>query len=203
MPKKCILLATFLVLQACNAAGGYVPRDGDIVFQVSLSSQSRAIQAATHSKYSHMGIVFLDGGKAYVHEAVGPVKETPLETWISRGAKRHFVAKRLRNADALLTKEAVERMKEVGNGFRGLPYDLTFEWSDARMYCSELVWKIYKHALGLEIGRLQKIRDFDLAHPSVRAKMEERYGRDVPLDETVISPAAMFESVKLNEVHEQ
>jgi hypothetical protein len=203
MMKRSLVIALLLILQACNASGGYVPRDGDIVFQVSLSSQSKAIQAATHSKYSHMGIVYLSGGKAYVYEAVGPVIDTPLEKWVSRGAKNHFVAKRLRNADSRLTKNGIERMKEVGNAYRGLPYDLTFEWSDKRIYCSELVWKIYKQALGLEIGHLQKIRDFDLTNPAIRSKIEERYGKNIPLDETVISPAAMYESDELNTVYEQ
>src|SRR5437867_163185 len=27
------------------------------------------------------------------------------------------------------------------------PYDLTFEWSDDKIYCSELVWKVYERAL--------------------------------------------------------
>src|SRR5437016_1986874 len=33
-------------------------RTGDIIFQTSLSSQSKAIQLATHSEYSHCGIIF-------------------------------------------------------------------------------------------------------------------------------------------------
>ncbi len=33
-------------------------QDGDINFHTSTSSQSRAIQASTHSKYSHMGIIY-------------------------------------------------------------------------------------------------------------------------------------------------
>ena len=34
-----------------------VLQNGDIIFQSSQSDQSIAIQLATHSKYSHMGIV--------------------------------------------------------------------------------------------------------------------------------------------------
>ncbi|HUU59948.1 MAG TPA: hypothetical protein VMZ50_10410, partial [Phycisphaerae bacterium] len=59
------------------------------------------------------------------------------------------------------------------------------------------------YALGLEIGRLQRIRDFDLTHPAVRSRMNERYGNNVPLDETVISPASMFDSPELRTVHER
>jgi hypothetical protein len=33
-------------------------KDGDIIFHKSLSSQSEAIQIATHSEYTHCGIVY-------------------------------------------------------------------------------------------------------------------------------------------------
>ncbi len=62
------------------------------------------------------------------------------------------------------------------------------------MYCSELVWKIYDKGLGIRIGKLQKIRDIDLSDPIVKAKIKERYGNKVPLEETVISPGEMFSS---------
>jgi len=71
------------------------------------------------------------------------------------------------------------------------------------MYCSELVWKIYQRELGIRIGELQKIKEFDLTDPIVRKKMRERYGTDVPLEEPVISPIAMFESPRLITVLEQ
>jgi hypothetical protein len=77
---------------------------------------------------------------------------------------------------------------------------LTFEWSDDRIYCSELVWKIYQRGAGIEIGALQTMKDFDLTSPAVAAKLRERFGDTVPLNETVISPAAMFDSPLLTTV---
>jgi hypothetical protein len=173
--------------------------DGDIIFHESQSPQSRAIQLATKSRYSHMGILYQDGNRWFVYEAVQPVKLTPLDAWIARGSDRHFVVKRLRDSSKL-TPETIRRMHAAGDRYRGRNYDLYFEWSDARVYCSELVWKIYKQGAGIEIGHLQKLRDFDLSHPTVRAKMKERYGTRIPLDEPVISPAAMFDSPMLVEV---
>jgi len=41
---------------------------------------------------------------------------------------------------------------------------------------------------------LEMLRNFDLTHESVRKKMKERYGDNIPMDELVISPAAIFES---------
>lgn len=168
--------------------------DGDIIFQVSLSSQSKAIQQATKSKYSHCGIIYKDKGKYYVYEAVQPVKLTPLKNWIARGKGEHFVVKRLRDADKILTPVNLAKMKKEGEKFRGRNYDLTFEWSDDKIYCSELVWKIYKRATGLEVGKLQTLGEFDLTSDIVREKLKERYGNKLPKDEIVISPASIYES---------
>lgn len=172
-------------------------RNGDIIFQTSQSSQSKAIQMATNSKYSHMGIIYENDGQHFVYEAVQPVKLTPLTEWINRGENRHYVIKRLANADQVLTSSTLTKMKQIGEQFKGKPYDIYFEWSNDKIYCSELVWKIYKQATDIEIGELEKLSDFDLTNDIVKAKMKERYGDSIPMDEKVISPASMFNSDKL------
>ena len=169
-------------------------KNGDLIFQTSLSRQSQAIQLATKSKYSHCGLIYKDGNQYFVFEAVQPVKKTPLDKWIARGQNGKYVIKRLKNADQILTSSTLAKMKEVGDRFSGKNYDLTFEWSDDKIYCSELIWKIYQRATGIEIGKLEKLSDFDLTNEAVKAKMKERYGDKIPLDETVISPAAIFDS---------
>jgi hypothetical protein len=196
------LALVFLLLSGCGNSSAEQLREGDIIFQISRSNQSAAIQRASRSKYSHVGIIFLQGGVPFVYEAVGPVRYTPLEKWISQGDDGHYVVKRLRDADRVLTGEAVARLREAAKGFIGRPYDLTFEWSDDRIYCSELVWKIYDRGLGIRIGRLRKLRDFVLSDPIVKAKLRERYGDQIPLDETVISPGEMFSAEVLRVVVE-
>jgi len=169
-------------------------REGDIIFQTSLSRQSQAIQLATKSKYSHCGLIYKDRNEYYVFEAVQPIKQTPLDKWIARGQDGKYVIKRLKNADLVLTPATLAKMKQVGNKFKGKNYDLTFEWSDNKLYCYELIWKIYQRATGLEIGKLEKLSDFDLTNDAVKHIMIERYGKRIPLNEIVISPAAIFES---------
>lgn len=172
-------------------------RNGDIVFQTSRSGQSRAIQLATHSPYSHCGIVFFREGQPFVFEASTEVKESPLARFIKKGEGGKCVVKRLRKADSLLTPDHLAKMKAVGKAFAGLPYDSWFGWADDRIYCSELVYKIYKNALGLEIGATARLKDFDLSHPEVKRIMRQRYGEKFPLDEIVISPAAQFADTML------
>jgi hypothetical protein len=100
----------------------------------------------------------------------------------------------LREADQILTSQAVKKLRQAGAKFQDKPYDSSFEWSDNRIYCSELVWKIYDRGLGIRVGRLQKLRDFDLSDPIVKTNIKERYGNKVPMEETVISPGEMFSS---------
>jgi hypothetical protein len=200
--KFVTFLAVLAILGACAREPGYEPRNGDIVFQTSQSAQSLAIQLATASPYSHMGIVYIQDGEPHVFEAVQPVKLTPLRAWIQRGEREHFVAKRLRNAESQLTAETLERMLAVGEQFAGKDYDLYFEWSDDRIYCSELVWKVFERGAGIRLGQQQTMAGFDLSHPTVQAKVKERYGDRIPLEELVVSPVAIFDAVNLVTVYE-
>lgn len=175
-------------------------QNGDIIFQTSKSSQSKAIQLATNSEYSHMGIIYEKDNKLFVYEAIQPVKLTPLDEWIKRGEDGHFVLKRIKDSKKILTKETLAKMMEIGQQYENKDYDIYFEWSDDRIYCSELVWKIYKQATGIEIGELEQLKDFDLTNEIVKQKINERFGDNIPMTEKVISPATMFDSDKLETV---
>lgn len=177
--------------------------NGDIIFQTSKSSQSKAIQLATKSKYSHIGIIYKNRDKYFVYEAVQPVKLTPLNEWINRGENGHYVVKRLKNSENILTDSILKEMKIYGKKFKGKSYDIYFEWSDDKIYCSELVWKIYKGVTNIEIGKLERLSDFDLSDEIVKSKMKERYGENIPMNEKVISPAKMFNSDKLILIEEK
>ena len=148
-----------------------------------------------------MGVVFVTDGQAFVYEAVQPVKLTAFEKWVQRGENGRFVVKRLKAADRLLTPANLRKLESEGRKLRGRSYDLYFEWSDDRIYCSELVWKMYKRALGIEVGSLQRLRELDLSDPAVNAKIQERWKGKPPGNELVISPAAMFDSDQLYTVY--
>jgi len=177
-------------------------QNGDIIFHTSRSAQSKAIQLAIHSHYSHVGIVFKKNNAFYVFEAVQPVKFTPLQKWIERGENQHYVVKRLKQSEQILTDEVLTNMQNYGQKFLGKNYDLYFEWSDDKIYCSELVWKIYKECTGVDLGELDELSDFDLTSKTVKDLMQKRYGDNIPMNEKVISPAKIFDSNKLITVTE-
>ena len=150
-----------------------------------------------------MGPVFHRGGKPYVLEAVATVRYTPLGQWLSRGVEGRYVVKRLSNAAIALTTDATAHLRTAAEAFVGRPYDLTFEWSDQRIYCSELVWKAYQRGVGIQLGQLQRMREFKLDDPVVKAKLRQRFGSHIPLDEPVISPSTMFAAPALSTVAER
>lgn len=178
-------------------------QEGDVLFQTSRSLQSRTVQLATHSPWSHCGMLYEKNKRWYVFEAVQPIKNTPLEVWIARGQHGRYVVKRLKNADQILTQPVLQKMRAIAVSYIGKPYDRYFAWSDDALYCSELIWKIYHRSTGIQIGRLQKMRDFDLTHPAVKKKLQERYGSHIPLEETVISPKNLVNSEMLETVYER
>ena len=62
---------------------------------------------------------------------------------------------------------------------------------------------MYKEAFDVEIGGLERFRDFDLSDPLVQEKIKERFGNSFPMDEQVITPDQMFRSAELELVMEQ
>ena len=196
------MVAIICLVTTCFA-GDLPLREGDIVFQSFPSSQTKAIQLATNSRFSHVGMILRHNGKLMVYEAVGPVKFTSVESWIGRDGDRHFLAKRLKNADKVLSRINLAKLRAAALTFKGRPYDFGFNWSDDKMYCSELVWKSFHRALRIDVGKVRKMKDFDLSSPEVKAIVAERYPQGVPFEETVVSPEDVFVSAALITVYKQ
>ena len=171
-------------------------RDGDIVFHYSGSAQCPAIAQATHSPYTHCGIVFIEKGKPMVWEAVGPVLKTPFNDWVKHGANKHYVVKRLKDRSALSITH-LAAMKAEGEKEMGRPYDIWFDMDEERIYCSELVWKIYQRGAELEVGKLERFGDMDFSGAEARRILKDRFGAQFPADQPVITPASIFRSTLL------
>jgi len=174
-------------------------KSGDIIFIINPAGQGKAIQLATKSKYTHVGIIFIEDGKTYVYHAVEPVSKNTLSEFIGMSEDGTYSIKRLKD-QSLLTDKILKQMSSEANVKLGLHYDLGFNWSDQELYCSEYVWKLYEHALKIEIGKLRPLKEFDLSHPKVKQIMKERYGNKIPYNEKMISPGDMYESTYLEEV---
>jgi hypothetical protein len=174
-------------------AGEQPLKNGDLVFIVNPAGQGKSIQLATKSKYTHVGIVFIEDGKPVVYHAVEPVSRNTFDEFVSMSADGGYQIRRLKD-QTLLTEAALNKMKRYAVSRLGVHYDLAFAWDDEQLYCSEYIWKMYNRALNVSVGEPKQLKDFDLSHPAVQAKLSERYGKNIPLHEQMISPGDMFNS---------
>lgn len=176
-------------------------RDGDILFQTIGGGQSDAIALATKCKWTHVGVVFRDAEQWMVYEAVGPVKKTPLDEWIDQG-DGHYIVKRLNANAATLEPAAINKLRDSASTYLGKAYDWQFMWSDEKIYCSELVWKMYEEALDVRLCEPKALKDWNLNSDLVQRTMKERYGSAVPMDEPMVAPATLFDCPLLTTVVE-
>ncbi len=179
----------------------FQPQNGDLVFQTSKSQLGPALEIATGSVITHVGVILIDSDTVFVYEAVGPVRRMPLERWIGFGVERMFCVKRLKNADEVLTPDALKKMHEVYSKLEGRDYDVRFEWSDDRLYCSELIYKMYRKGTGIELGRIEKFGDLKLDDPLVQFWIDMYFPEGPNLDEKVVSPVSIYNDTLLISIH--
>jgi uncharacterized protein YycO len=172
-------------------------KDGDIIFHTSKSSQSAMLKSATNSNLTHVGVIFSKNGSQYVIEAVEPVKITSLKSFISRGEEGKYKVMRYEDD---LSIEQKNKMVSWGKQQLGKHYDKKFQWGDNTMYCSELVWKMYKNA-GIELCETKKFSDFNLSNEKVKTAIKSRFKNDFNLNEVVVAPVDIYKSDKLKLIY--
>ena len=165
-------------------------KDGDIIFHTSKSSQSKMIQEVTESNLTHCGIIFFQNGKPFVFEAVQPVKITPLKEWINRGVGGKYIVSRVKTP---LNKSQTSEMYNYAKKQLGKSYDMKFQWSDTKMYCSELVYKVFS-AGGIYVATPKKFSDYNLESKIVKDAINSRYGNSINVNEKVVTPVDIYKS---------
>jgi hypothetical protein len=161
------------------AAIGEVVREGDIVFRRGGGLTSRAVLAADRGGvYSHVGIVVRDGAQyKIVHLVPGEpesdgtrdrIKMEGLELFFSpdraqRGAIARVATEVAEGGPGVagmsaeggdvagLGREAACRARELYEA--GVMFDHEYDLEDStRMYCTELIYQVYRHAANLDIA---------------------------------------------------
>jgi uncharacterized protein YycO len=199
---KTITIASTVLLSSISCSFKTKPesfKDGDIIFHTSKSQQSKMLKSATGSNLTHVGVIFYKNGLPYVIEAVQPVKVTSLNSFINRGENAKYKVMRY---ETELTNEDKNKMISWGKKQLGKPYDIKFQWGDNTMYCSELVWKMYKNA-GIELCETKKFSDFNLTNEKVRQAIKSRFKNknEFSLNEVVVAPVDIYNSDKLNLIY--
>lgn len=180
--------------------------EGDIVFQNMPGDASKQVGLVTRSKFNHMGIVFIKPrtNEFVVMEALGDsIRLFTLREWVNRGEGQHVLVLRLKGANKILDEKKSGKLKMAARSFRKKPVDAFFSWDDDHLYCSELVWKIYKQGLNISLSEPQKLKNFDLSDEAVKKKMKEHYNNAIPLNDNAVSPQDIIDSKLLEKVYER
>ncbi len=174
----------------------YSPAKGDFIFQsLPRIDLVEAIEGATNSKYSHVGLVIDKDGAWYVREAITTVRDTPLYLWILRGRGRNFDVYQLKPE----FRRNIDPMIEASKKYLGRPYDFRYRLDDDFIYCSELLYKAYFDATGVHLGTLKKLGQLDW---KPYAKTIEKYEHGpVPLERDMISPIDLSKANELRWVY--
>lgn len=172
----------FLIFLSLNC---FAFQNGDLVFIKSQTSQSQALRDATGSEWTHVGIYYDN----QVYESTG---RTSLQAFIDRSKNSAVLFKRFKDfQDTQVFKSALMKYYKK-------PYDIYFEWSDDKIYCSEFVYKVYFDAFNVEVGELQKFKEMNLEAPSVKELIKLRYknGKKFNEEETIVTPVSLVNSNK-------
>lgn len=175
------------VLLMCSCAGRSTDltdiKEGDIVFIESQSQQSPYIKIGTMSKWTHCGVVVNTPEGLKVLEASKTVRLTPCANFIGAAKNDNWCIKRPRKA---ITGPIKYRK------YLGQPYDLEFKFDNGKMYCSELVWLVYKDQ-GIELCDPRKVSSFVMTRfPKVKKLMQKR---DIRMDQEVVAPVDIYKAV--------
>ena len=186
---------------AVAAVADYEPQAGDFLFQsLPHNPLTDAIEGSSGSPFSHCGIVKRrEPDSKYaspwvVVEAIGPVKETPLPWWIAQGRGSAYVAYRLR--EPLAGK--VPAIIAAAERYKGRPYDIHYEMDDAKIYCSELLYKAVRDATGRKLGKIRRLGDLKWQPYEQVIRGIENGG--LPLEREMITPRDFSEAPELREV---
>ena len=192
-----ILLAPFVVgLDRVLWYDLSLKQEGDILVQsLPHSELVDVIEGISHAPWSHCGILVRHHGQWEVAEALGSVKYTPLSDWILQG--RRFVVKSYRVQH--LPADYAAALHRGIEKFLGRAYDIEYGPDDTKIYCSELVYKVYDRELGIKIGHWQKLGELDWKPYEAFVRKMER--GNLPLDREMITPVELTRSQEVREVH--
>ncbi|MES2569046.1 MAG: YiiX/YebB-like N1pC/P60 family cysteine hydrolase [Verrucomicrobiota bacterium] len=179
----------------------YQPAEGDILFQsLPHGELVDAIEGVTLSPWSHCGVVMQVDGRWQVAEAIGYVRHTPLALWILRGRSGHFEAYRPVSSVTLPAQKQLHDSLTTALASRmGRYYDFRYAPDDSEIYCSELVFKAYRDAFGLELGKWEELGQ--LNWKPFEAFIRTLENGPVPLQRPIITPVGITRSPLLQRIY--
>jgi hypothetical protein len=179
-----------------------VVKEGDIVFVAIPNPFYRKVAESTGSWISHVGFIYeKNDRRCVIAESTIPwSKLTPFEKFIGKSDKRQFAIRRLKSQpDA----DAIRRLRRAADSRMGKLYHLGFKLRSRRQFCSKFVYEVYKEALGIEIGEIEKFEKLLRKNPDVSLWFWRLwYFGFIPWKRETVTPMNQYESDLLESVYE-
>ena len=182
--KQILFIIMITVAASCSSVADVdTLQEGDIVFIESQSSQSPYVKVGTMSKWTHCGIVVNTPEGMKVLEASKTVRLTPFAKFINSAKNENWC---IRRPEQNLSKP-INYQKYLGQ-----PYDLEFKFDNGKMYCSELVWLVYKDQ-GIELCKPRKVSTFIMTRlPKVKKLMNKR---GISMSQEAVAPVDIYKAI--------
>ena len=167
-------------------------QEGDVLMQsLPHSELADAIETASRSPWSHCGILVKREGRWQVAQALTDVHYTPLIEYLIQCRDLSVTSFRVKG----LTKEEKARLQPGIAKLLGKPYDINYEPDDRKIYCSELVWKVYDRELGVHFGEWEAFGTLNWKPVEAFVRRVER-GK-LPLERMMITPVGLTKTGKV------
>ena len=126
---------------------------GDIIFRKEDSFLSNRFEKLDGHGFSHIGVVYKKSNKVYVVHMEDDGSKNDLKVvLIDDFLKKATKVKVLRYKHKLLTKQMIQNIKSLIE--KNPSFDLYFNnTSDNELYCTEMVYKLYKKTYGINLSK--------------------------------------------------
>jgi hypothetical protein len=121
---------------------------------------------------------------------------TPLKLWLQQARNHHADLYRLKAAQQ--PANYGDRVVTAAMQFLGRAYDDEWDWDDARLYCSELIWKSFWNGLQLKLSAPKDY--FDELNNSPNALFWQGYFRGAIPHRLGVSPKDLAASPYLERI---
>ena len=161
-------------------------QEGMVILHESKSQQSPLIKAVTASRWTHCGIVVRTSEGLKVLEASKTVRLVPIEEFCKRG----------KGGDYIVCLPCKRLSKPISyKKYLGQPYDLSFKFDNDKMYCSELVWLIYKEQ-GIEICSPRSVGTYPLYWIPIKKVQAQIEKRKISASQPTVSPVRLVKHMR-------
>ena len=174
-------------------------KEGDILFISIDAVLYKQVARGTGSWSSHVGFAIQEQGQWLIVESKVPfVTKTPLRKFLSRTCNGEVMVRRLQQP---LDSLQIDALKLAADRHMGKLYHLGFNFDSKRQFCSKFVHLVFKEALGVNLGKVQTMKQLLQENPQASVGFWRCwYLGFIPWQRKTLTPASQINDPQLNTI---